>query len=291
MDPIKNLVLEGGGIRGVAFAGAYKYLMENHLLDNLEVVAGSSAGAIAAGLIAVKYNAIELETTLKEMDFDELRDSRCCFGKCFSIFKRYGLYKGEFMEKYYGELLKRKTGNEDITFKQIYEEFGIKLIVTGTNLNKHKIVYFSVDTSPDMLVKCAVRISMSVPFLFEKKHCPEFGNDVIVDGGLLNNYPINLFKNEMNQTLGLKLVGSGEQRNDQIYHGNYDINNISNYVTAIINSLLWQIEKSWIKEKYWERTITIDTGNVSSFELNIENEVAIELIEKGYKATEKWFNE
>ena len=59
-----NLALEGGGIRGIAYAGAFKVLEQKGVLQNIENVAGSSAGAIAGVLIAVGYNAAEIDSML-----------------------------------------------------------------------------------------------------------------------------------------------------------------------------------------------------------------------------------
>jgi len=49
----KNLVFEGGGIRGLAYAGTIKVLEEKNILSQVEKTAGTSAGAIAALLISL----------------------------------------------------------------------------------------------------------------------------------------------------------------------------------------------------------------------------------------------
>jgi NTE family protein len=55
--PWKNLVLEGGGIRGMAYSGAIKVLDEKGVLPQIEKVAGTSAGSIVALLISLGYSA------------------------------------------------------------------------------------------------------------------------------------------------------------------------------------------------------------------------------------------
>lgn len=289
-NEIHNLVFEGGGIRGIAYAGAYKYLEENGLTDNVRNIAGSSAGAITAGLLAVGFSSGEIKDILNgEIDYDEITDSRKCFGRCYGFFKNYGLYKGEYFEEIYGKILAKKTQNPNITFKEVFEKYGIKLYITATNLNKQKVEYFCPDLTPDIELKCAVRISMSVPLLFEFKKCAKLGGDIYVDGGLLNNYPINLFQDDMEHTLGLKLVTPDEQENDEVWHGDNEINSIADYSVAILNSMLTQIERGWIKDNYWERTVTICTGNISSFNFDIPDEVAQELFDNGYNCTKEWF--
>lgn len=287
---INNLVFEGGGIKGIAYAGALKCLEEQGLTKNVHSIAGSSAGAITAGLLAVGYNGKELEDTLVSIDYESIKDTRCCFGKCWGVLKRFGIFKGNAFEQIYANLLAAKTGDPDITFKQIKKRYGINLCITATNLNKYKLEYFCTEKTPDMPLKSAVRVSMSVPFLFEVKNYPSFNGDVYVDGGLLNNYPINLFKDDMEHTLGFKLVTPDEQENEQVWYGNHEINNIKDYSMAVVNSMLLQIERGWIKDQYWERTITIDAGILDSFEFDISNETAKKLYDNGYNSTKAWID-
>ena len=52
-QPIKNLVFEGAGIRGIAYSGAIAELENRHLLGRIERVGGTSAGAITALLLSI----------------------------------------------------------------------------------------------------------------------------------------------------------------------------------------------------------------------------------------------
>ena len=61
MSEIENLVFEGGGVRGIAFTGAIQCLEEKGILKNVKRFAGSSAGALAATMLALNYNASEFK--------------------------------------------------------------------------------------------------------------------------------------------------------------------------------------------------------------------------------------
>ena len=63
--PYKNLALEGGGVRGLAYAGALEVLEQKNILKNVERVAGSSAGAIAGLMISLGYNSTEIDSILQ----------------------------------------------------------------------------------------------------------------------------------------------------------------------------------------------------------------------------------
>ena len=73
-SPIKTLVFEGGGVKGIAYPSALKELIDHRVinLNTIEMVAGSSAGAIVSLLLALSYSIEEIDGILKEIDFYNL---------------------------------------------------------------------------------------------------------------------------------------------------------------------------------------------------------------------------
>jgi NTE family protein len=67
-----DLVFEGGGLKGIALVGAYSVLEERGYRP--QNIAGASAGAIVAALVAAGYDAPELRQTIMECDFSSLKD-------------------------------------------------------------------------------------------------------------------------------------------------------------------------------------------------------------------------
>ena len=72
----KNLALEGGGLRGIAYAGAFKALEENGTMQGIENIVGSSAGAIAGLMISIGYNADEIDSILMSQKFQKFNDGK-----------------------------------------------------------------------------------------------------------------------------------------------------------------------------------------------------------------------
>ena len=106
-----DLVCEGGGVKGIGLAGAFSVLEEHDFRP--QNVAGTSAGAITAALIAAGYTAAELKDVIFGMDFLRFRDKAWedklrLVGKGVSIFKDLGIYEGRYFEDWIGELLKAK---------------------------------------------------------------------------------------------------------------------------------------------------------------------------------------
>ncbi len=285
MNQYENLVFEGGGAKGIAFCGALRSLSEHGIIKNIKRIAGSSAGSIVAGAIAVGYNYNEVQDILIDADFNKFKDTNYgVVGYLYRLLNYYGLYLGDYFYEWYGKLIKIKTGNIDFTLKDVYDKYGVELVITGTCVNKSSVVYFNHNDNPDMPVRLAVRISMSMPYVFESI---KYKGNIYVDGGVLDNYPIWYFGND-NKTLGLKLVNPTERRDNQIFHTNTPINNIKDFSYNIINGMLEQIERLHINDTYWQHTITINTLGVYATEFDIAKDTKKKLIDSGYNCTNEF---
>lgn len=288
-----NFVFEGGGIRGIAFGGAIHYLEKHDLMKQITRFGGSSAGSIVSAALAVGYSGPEIIKILHDTDFKTFEDdSWGPFGDVYRMVTKFGVYKGEAFEKWFEGILEKKTGDPNITFLEVYKTYGKELVITGTCLNTCDTHYYHHSTYPHMPIKKAVRISMSIPVFFASV---KEGRNVMVDGGLLNNYPIWVFDGNKigdphvtdeqiakSKTVGFKLMTDQEKQDYQLYHVDEPVDNIYQYFTALINSMLIQIERSHIRSGYWNRTVCIDTHNVSSIEFSLPDETKQKLIQTGY---------
>jgi NTE family protein len=82
--PFKNLVFEGGGVKGVAYGGSLEALDQEGVLDEIEKVAGTSAGAITATMVALGYSANYIKNEMLNLDFKTFKD-----GNFFSDIERF----------------------------------------------------------------------------------------------------------------------------------------------------------------------------------------------------------
>ncbi|XP_052797030.1 uncharacterized protein LOC128229234 isoform X2 [Mya arenaria] len=193
--PFENLAFEGGGNKGLAYCGAVRVLEELGVYSQVKRYAGASAGAMTAALLSVGYNSYEIEEFLSQDLSKIFLDHSCGFMSLLpNLLTGYGWNPGKRIYKWFGQQLEAKTGNADVTFAEILERFGKELCVVATNLNMMNAEYFHPKTSPDMPVRMAVRMSMSIPGLFQATEYRMHGEDnTYVDGGLLCNYPINCY--------------------------------------------------------------------------------------------------
>lgn len=278
----KNLVFEGGGVRGIAYVGALKVMEERGLLRSVERVGGTSVGAVTALLIALGYTADEMNTILADLKIGQFNDGRWFFvGGLHRLSRRYGWYRGERFERWLASLIARKTGDADLTFGQLHQRrtAGFRdLYVTGTNLTTQQTTVFSYQHTPDLSLKTAVRISLSIPlyfgavFLDDKNQLvrkPRKGQiyQVLVDGGLTANYPLDLFDADGRpnpETLGLKLERPEQIR--QYKTGDalapYAIRNGNEYVSALYNYVIENLNRKPASADERSRTIYISMEGI-----------------------------
>lgn len=284
---ITNIVIDGGGSKGIAFCGAIKALEEKNILKNIKNIIGSSAGAIIALLLSMKLSADEIEDIMNGINFDELKDKR--FGammKLYFFVKKYGKYKGDNFLKIIENILEKYTNNKNITFRQLFIKYKINLVITGSNISRGIIEYFNHIYSPNMPVKIALRISMSLPYVFE---AVRYNDCLYVDGGILNNYPFWYF-GDTKHTIGLKLMKPIEKKNDIINDNYIEINNIKKFSIYLMKAMAYQIERLDVRDDYWKRTIGINTYDIQTTDFDISEENKNLLIKEGYESVIKYFD-
>jgi len=188
----RNLVFEGGGVKGIAYVGVLRELQQRGILKNIVRVGGTSAGAINAVLMALGYTLEETHEVLSTLDFRRFMDrSSVCWKNAWRLVSKFGWYKGDFFGSWIGDLIFEKTGQKNPTFKELRADNRRDLYLIGTNLSTRFAEVFSAEHTPEMHVMDAVRRSMSIPIYFAAVR--DRRGDVFVDGGVFDNYPIKLF--------------------------------------------------------------------------------------------------
>ena len=312
---IKNLVMEGGGIRGIAYIGALQVLDSAGQLRQLERVGGTSAGAIQATLLAVGYTPAEILEALQSTSFKQFNDgSFLAIPGAVRLKKQMGWYKGEALTKWMEEKIAAKTGNANISFQELFEQrhlyAKLALYITGTDLSWQQLRVFSHETYPNMRIADAVRISASIPFYFrpiwmdDAGHCYE-NNDslqrrsLMADGGLLANYPLTIFDSSRyiavssenvyarnGQTLGMQLeepwlVDSPAMRVAQPF----PIENNNTYLKSIYKLL---VDKPVVD---LERTVLISNLSLSPRIRKLPQAQVNALLESGRAAARKYLQQ
>lgn len=318
----KNLVLEGGGVRGFAYAGAFEVLDSLQILQHIERVGGTSAGAIQATLLAVGYTPKEILDLTAYVKPQEFNDGSWFIGSGVRrLTKEFGYYKGDKIAAWIETLIARKTGNGSITFAELHRQRTAKgykdLYITGTDLTYQCLRIFSHEQYPDMRVKDAVRITLSIPLYYKPVLIDDRGKvydkavagqtlHMMVDGGALSNYPLFLFDStryfmsnakranqywENPETLGLMMETPEQIAYNQRRKGKYPIpiKNIKDYMKAVYITLIDKASPEAEGNSQWRRTITISTLNYSGRVRKLPKKVVDDLLESGREGARRFF--
>jgi NTE family protein len=312
----RSVVFEGAGIRGIAYAGAIKELERENILQSINQVGGTSAGAIAALTVALGYRGEEIEKIISTMKFQKFNDGEFLFiGGLSRLNQNYGWYKGRAFEIWIEKIIADKTGSADITFRELHERKFRDLYVTGTSLNNQRLIVFSYGHYPEMKVKDAVRISMSVPLYFEPVVIDTLGHvagkrstydtvDIMVDGGFTGNFPIYIFDSLITvdgvtirhgnpQTLGMRIDSPDQIACDLHQNGlaPVKIDNFRDYVQACYVYVIENLNRTTLTQTDWDRTVSISSGNIGPKIKRLTSKEKSSLINNGSVAMKKYIDQ
>ena len=317
----KNLVFEGGGVKGIAYVGALEVLDNEGILNNIERVAGTSAGAMVAVMVALRYSAEEVRQVLWNLDFKEFKDSsRGVLRDTIRLFKEYGWYKGDFFRDQIAKLIEKKTGIGEMTFEQLEETGQYRdLYLVGADLTTGLSKVFSAHNQETKTMKIAdaARISMSIPLFFAAVRGGKDNKHLFVDGGLLDNYTVKTFDrqtyladinnarrteyyekiNEMlrmqrattrneyvynKETLGFRLDAKEDIAMYLTHEENFkEIKGFFDYTKALVNTLIDFQTNDHLHSDDWQRTVYIDTLGVRAIDFDIEDDKKDDLVASG----------
>lgn len=311
-----NAVFEGGGVRGIGHVGAacvFEY--KGYEFVN---VAGSSAGAIVASLLATGYHCDEIKKEMNAVNYvkfkeESLLDRLGTPGKVMSILWHYGIYSADYFEEWLNELLIKKGKDTFGKIKSSSYKCGditYPLQITASDLTDKKLLilpndlkYFCIDPDSFPIAK-AVRMSMSIPIFYEPFRLVDCNGKehYIVDGGLLSNYPIWLFdKEKINSrcpTVGFKFIDDTDEEN--IFLSKISKMNIIEYIMSIASTALNAKDKQYISDSKgdYQRTVTIPTTirmdgkikNIGATDFNISKEERDALFRNGADAARRFLN-
>ena len=301
-----DAVFEGGGVKGIGLVGAVA-VTEAKGYDFVNV-AGTSAGAIIAALVAAGYNADELKAIMATLDYEKFKDPGWVdripvLGKAISLGLEKGIYEGDYFEQWMRQQLQKKgkTTFKDLVMEEFKDSpnYRYKLRVVASDLSRGKMLVLPHDIKdfgiePDDLdIARAVRMSMSIPFFFEPVTMtpPNKQTVYIVDGGVLSNFPIQLFDdgtpNPPWPTFGYLLVEEDPSHPVTVRH---EIRGPLTMFAALFSTMMEAHDRMYIEADAFARTIPIPTKGVTATEFDLSKDRADMLYESGRAAAEAFLS-
>jgi NTE family protein len=294
-------VFSGGGVKGLAFAGALQAASEAGY-DEWVRLAGTSAGAITAMALAVGYDAEGLHKQLAGFDFSTIAD----YGRLGeleipeNLILRHGATRGRALHAWIEKLL-AEAPDKATKFGQLDDE---RLQVVGVDLAHSRMVVFPGDAGlyldddgepwapEEFPIADAVRISAGFPYFFPpvKLRDRQTGKEgVLVDGGVASAYPIFLFDKPepKHPTWGFRLFnGDPPEKPAHTSIGGpfWPVGMLK----AIVDTSMNAFDKLET-EAFGPRTISIPTGDVATLDFSLTEAQETELYDFGYKTAAAFF--
>ena len=306
-----DLVLEGGGVKGIALAGAVSVLKQAGY--EFPRVAGTSAGAIVGALTAAGMSSADMYAAMKSTDYNKFRDTAWVdripvIGKALSIAFHEGIYEGDYFEGFLAEHLQGLSTFADLALDPDDEgnlgpEQRFKLVVMASDVSLRRLVRlpwdygftYGLDPGEQSVVR-AVRASMSIPFFFEPASLDyDRGGQTVtsklVDGGMLSNFPVGCFDRSDGReprwpTFGIKLSNRPEdQRMPE------EVDDPLELTLAMISTMRefhdgMHIDRPAIRD----RTIFVPTFGIKATEFDLSVDDADRLYESGQEAAQKFLD-
>lgn len=317
------LALEGAGVRGPAYAGAISILSHYGILDHIQYVAGSSAGALAATLIALGYSTEEIAEQLQSMPIDLFLNDKPSWSltpllfsqirKVYSLITNTPLSTGKTMLEWLKDRVREKLGNENATFADLARKVVSEenkhaankakyLYITATNIGLAipECVIFSHETNPQASTPIAEAAYASAAFPAIVAAIKINGHHYI-DGGCKNNLPAKIFDRKrflpenydftnhgVNPgTLSIKIDYTDEI--NQLIWGikkPFHIKNARDLATAVSYAFTDNIDANEVRES--RIIIPLRDNNIGSFTFTIDVNGRIQLSSSAEDTTQEF---
>lgn len=305
-----DLVLEGGGVKGIGLVGAVQGLMTEGY-TKFPRVAGTSAGAIVGALAAAGMPGEQMEATMRTLDYTKFRDGDPLVrwgglpGQLVSLVLRQGIYQGDYahawLTRHLADLGVHTFGDlrEDDPDSALEGEKAYRLVVIVSDVSRNRMVRLPWEYASayglnpdDVPVADAVRASMSIPFYYRPVILKGArGSCTLVDGGMLSNFPIDAFDRTDGRrsrwpTFGVKLSARpGEPLPPVPVHG------VAGLSFALLSTLLTAHDARHLDDERAKRTVFVDTSGVSATNFGIDQRTQQKLYTSGYDAAQKFLKD
>lgn len=310
-----DLVLQGGGVKGIGLVGAINTLRKVSY-PNAQRVAGTSAGAIVASLIAAGMSSEQMEDVMRGLNYAQFQHGGVLPhlglpGKAMELLLHGGVYQTDVMHSWITETLASCNVHtwRDLRYTDSGADVNLpperryKLVVIVSDISRGRMLRLPwdyktlCDLNPDDLpVADAVTASASIPFFFQAQHltCGPAQDNMtltLTDGGSLSNYPIGIFdrtdgKPSRWPTLGIKLAG--RQALTQQWN---PITNPVELFLRLFSTMSDAHDNAYVDQpSVQDRTVFVDTTGISATNFHLDASTRDRLFDNGRTAAAKFLS-
>src|SRR5882757_2851063 len=314
-----DLVLSGGGVKGVGLVGAVVALIDAGYLP--QRVSGTSAGSIVGAVVAAAAQTDEMSSAqVKELalqlDYRKFLHPGVVervplLGPSLALVRGSGIYKGDCAHDWVRSQLRSlgvtTFGDLAIDDDDLPEEQRYRLVVTVADVTTGQLVRLPWDyrrvygLDPDeQSVADAVRASMSIPFFFRPVTLRSAAGltSTLMDGGLLSNFPIDSLDRHDGRaprwpSFGVTVLPNLPQGNDKVIPALAAIRLLGppHLLENVITTVLVGRDQAYLSQPWVSaRTVRVDSTDVGFLDFDISDNEIEALYAKGYAAAEKFLS-
>jgi NTE family protein len=314
-----DLVLSGGGVKGIGLVGAVVALMDRGY--RAKRVSGTSAGSIVGAIVAAasmgdQLNPAEVKELALQLDYHKFTDPGLLervpvLGPSLAVLRGTGIYRGDYAHDWVSSQLKnlgvRTFGDLAIHDDALPAEQRYKLVVTVADVTTGQLVRLPWDyervygLDPDeQSVADAVRASMAIPFFFRPVTLRGSTGltSTLVDGGILSNFPIDSLDRSDGRkprwpSFGVTVLPNLPEGNDKVIPALSPIRLLGppHLLENVITTVLVGRDQAYLNQPWVNaRTIRVDSTDVGFLDFDISDNEIEALYVKGYGAAEKFLS-
>ncbi|TPG33076.1 patatin-like phospholipase family protein [Mycolicibacterium hodleri] len=312
-----DLVLSGGGVKGVGLVGAVVGLLDAGYQP--QRVSGTSAGSIVGAIVAAAAHSgsmtgAQVKELALQLDYSKFLDPGPLervplVGPSLALLRGSGIYKGDYAHEWVrgqlADLGVATFGDLALDDDELPPEQRYRLVVTVADVTMGQLVRFPWDyrrvygLDPDeQSVADAVRASMSIPFIFRPASLTSTSGltSTLVDGGLLSNFPLDSLdrtdgKEPRWPSFGITLLPNLPDGNDRVIPALATLRRfgVPHLLEDVLTTMLVGRDQAYLSQPWVDaRAIRVDSTDVGFLDFDItENEVEAQYL-KGYGAAERF---
>ncbi|HEX2401345.1 MAG TPA: patatin-like phospholipase family protein [Mycobacterium sp.] len=314
-----DLVLSGGGVKGIGLVGAVVALMEAGYRP--QRVSGTSAGSIVGAVVAAasmgdQLGPEDVKELALQLDYHKFTDPGPVerlplFGPSLAVLRGTGIYKGDYAHDWVRSQLNNlgvhTFGDLAIHDDSLPPERRYKLVVTVADVTTGQLVRLPWDyrrvyglDPDDQPVADAVRASMAIPFFFRPVTLTGSTGlrSTLVDGGILSNFPVDSLDRADGKTprwpsFGVTVLPNLPEGNDKVIPALAPLRMLGapHLLEGVITTALVGRDQAYLNEPWVNaRTIRVDSTDVGFLDFDISDNEIEALYAKGYAAAKKFLS-
>jgi NTE family protein len=273
--PFDTLVLSGGSINAIIILGSLQYLEDNDMIQNINTYVGTSAGAICSYVLSIGYTPIEIMVLLcTKQILEKLKNFNI-----LDMINGLGATSFSHIQEQLEKMTIDKIGKL-LTLKELYTLYGKKIYCITHNITTDSIEVISYENHPNLSCITALKMSANLPFVFEHF---EYKDNYYIDGGISNNFPIDIGEEKGDKVLGITILNTTRSFSKN--------KNILNYIYHIMAIPIKQQVLVKINNALKKSTvITLVPSKSEFFNFDLDTRHKLEMFSDGFKQMLNFFH-